>query len=618
MAPVYVSAEKSETKYVQGEIIVKLKEPITELSQSPADETNWKATPYQFRAINKTRLPEKLLEIDKKHTIKSIEKVFPHKESPERELLKMKRKHAVQIKNGIRVLDENAILSNDMSKIYLVKVSPEAPIEEVVETLAADPNVEYVEPNYIMQTTVIPNDPFYPLSGAAVNQWHLENPGGRTGFVADADIDASAAWDINTGRTSTVVAVIDSGIDYKHPDLGGGIGPTYKVIGGYDTRNQDADPMDDFGHGTHIAGIIAANFNNKTGVAGVCPGCKLMALKSAGTTGTSNSITNSQAIDYAVSNGADIINASWGSESVLTTVQIAIQNAIANDVLFVAAAGNRKSTTKFYPAAFPEAFAVANTSYDDKKSTNSNYNSTTDKWIDISAPGTYILATALQGGAVCTSPHESGTARYGYCTGTSMSAPVVAGVAGLMISKESFLRVVDLTHRLKLTADNIDAKNPSYVGLLGAGRVNAQKALSSNTLSPTGCINGRCVGQCVTTALPAGFAISSAGGPIKTTYSDYTYVVQAGTRTLWWTAVSGATGYHVRIDNVSNGWNGGTTNGVLSCDTTALTGDGCRDVSTPQTSYSFKGLNVYRVSFIGVNGWCKNVYVKAVCSSSGC
>lgn len=637
-----VAQEKSE--YVPGEVIVKLKQPIAELDQNVISETNWKATAYQFKAINKARLPEKLLEVDRKYTVKSIEKVFPHKEAPQRELAKMKIRYAVQLKNGTRVIDEEKVLSNDMSTIYLMKVKPESSIKEIVQTLKSDPNVEYVEPNYLTKTTVVPNDPFYPLSTTAVNQWYLENPGGRTGFRADADIDASAAWDINSGTSSTVIAVTDSGIDYTHPDLGGGIGPTYKVIGGYDIRNQDADPMDDFGHGTHVAGIIAANYNNKTGVAGVCPKCRLLAVKSSNSSGVGTSTTGALAIDYAVSHGADIINVSWGSGSVLTTVQTAIQNAVANDVLVVAAAGNKNETKKFYPAAFPEALAVANTSYDDTKSPNSNYNSSTDKWIDISAPGTYILSTALKGGAICTSPHETGTARYGYCTGTSMAAPIVAGVAGLVLSKDTFINVKNLTFHLKATSDNINARNPQYSGLLGSGRVNANNALtvipafcvdSDNgltyktrgyiygggltiknydrcaTLDPTvineghcgpqnqswfsaykcplGCKLGRCLQQCVTNiASPNTIAMTGT-----TSTNGSTYHINAGSSTMTWPAVSGSAGYFVEIDWLGNGW--------ATCDTPNW-GDICLEVSTPSAVHSFLyGTTDTRVKFYSKN-----------------
>lgn len=478
--------EKGE--YVPGEVIVKLKEHIEELSQSVStDETNQQNVPLEFGKLNQQRTPRALQKIHTKYRIKTVEKVIKNAESPEKELSKLKQKFSDEINTNQRVIDEQKILSVDLSRIYKLSVDSTSSVEQIVQELSQDPAVEYAEPNYIAQHDFTPNDPFFPVIPAANNQWGLENPG-RVGFLAyvvDSDIDASAAWDIQKGSPLVIVAVLDAGIIYTYPDLGGGIGATYKVVGGYDFVNEDPDPMDDNGHGTHVAGIIAASMNNAIGIAGTCPNCKLMAVKVCRMDGYCYSSDTIPGIYYAVNNGAKVVNASWGGAGFNQSMQDAINYAAANNVVVVASAGNNNTSVKHYPAAMNNVIAVAATQENDTKFNPSNYDDGTG-WVDIAAPGSNILSTYLEVPVSCL-PHETSLSGYAYCSGTSMAAPFVAGVAGLLLSQNPSWTSNMVTQQLKSSADNINAKNPGYENKLGAGRLNAHKALSVgvfNLLSP--------------------------------------------------------------------------------------------------------------------------------------
>lgn len=276
------------------------------------------------------------------------------------------------------------------------------------------PLVRYVEPNVIVSATIVPNDPMYG------SQWAL------------AKIQAPQAWDISTGSSSVRVGVIDTGIDYNHQD----IAPNYASCG-HDYVNNDADPMDDYGHGTHVAGIIAARTNNLLGVAGVAGGwgtthgVTLIAEKVLNSAGSGNTAVLSQAITHAGDVcGVDVINLSLGWSSFFSTdVRDALQYAADHGVISVAAAGNnRRDASSFYPCAYGSGhpFSTAEIvmcvsatgSSDNFASSFSNFGSP----VEISAPGVNILSTY---------PGNS----YASLSGTSMATPHVAGVVALVMSQ---------------------------------------------------------------------------------------------------------------------------------------------------------------------------------------
>jgi subtilisin family serine protease len=304
-------------------------------------------------------------------------------------------------------------------------------LEGVLTSLRSDPNVAYAEPDYRITVEATPNDPRFP------SQWALENTG-QTNGTPDADIDAAAAWSVTTGAGGTVVAVIDTGINYNHTDLAANIWTnTDEIAGngldddgngyaddihGYDFANNDADPLDDHGHGTHVAGTIGAVGNNGVGVAGVAwNNVKLMALKFISASGTGSVSAAIAALNYAVANGARISNNSWGSTEFSQALSDAITAAGTQGHIFVAAAGNNArslDTFNFYPASFhlPNMVVVAASTSTDALAGFSNHSTTK---VDLAAPGAGILSTLRGGG-------------YGLMSGTSMAAPHVAGALAVV------------------------------------------------------------------------------------------------------------------------------------------------------------------------------------------
>ncbi|MFH1916868.1 MAG: S8 family serine peptidase [Nanoarchaeota archaeon] len=268
-----------------------------------------------------------------------------------------------------------------------------------------------------------------------------------------------------------------------------------------------SDPYDDMGHGTHIAGIIAGDGNNARGITGVCPECKVMGVKFLNEYGYGLLDDGFLAIDYAVSHGANVLSNSWGSPQYSQALQDVINEAEQNGIVIIAAAGNSNNQVPMYPADMENVISVAATDRDDKKSSYSTYGS----WLDLSAPGgdidgscqnglsvfckfnwwpdccrypppLAILSTISQGtfydcwNEVCDINNQGD--HYSGMAGTSMAAPYVSGVAGLLLSKYPTWTNHMVEDQLKRTTDDISAQNPGYQGLLGTGRLNAYNALS--------------------------------------------------------------------------------------------------------------------------------------------
>ena len=322
-----------------------------------------------------------------------------------------------------------------------------------------NPNVLYAELNFVRTlpeplshspgSEIVPGDYYFD------EQWALHNTGQYFQCMPflgdeicfyvgtpDADIDAPEAWALSTG-TSVAVAVIDTGIDYTHPDLAG------RFIGGWDFVNNDGDPMDDHGHGTHVAGTIAAQINNPTGdpaaeegVAGIAPNALILSYKVCTPDGHCDDFAIVQAIDRAVTDGAKVINMSLGGTELSQALFDAVQDAWAAGLVIVAGAGNDGATTLFYPAAFPNVIAVGAFDEDHRRASFSNYGN----WVDISAPGNAIMSTVpMSQCAVTTTPGDIGC--YTWNTGTSMATPHVSGAAALVWSRGDVVsnqQVVDI------------------------------------------------------------------------------------------------------------------------------------------------------------------------------
>jgi subtilisin family serine protease len=374
-----------------------------------------------------------------------------------------------------------------VTKSLVLMRSKDKDVIALMQDLAARLDVEYVEPNYLLYPDARPNDPQFH------NQYALENTGqsiGGTLGVAGADIGTVQAWDISTGSAANVVAVVDTGIDYQHPDLAENIwsAPTdfTVTVGGRDIScpagshgfnaiTNSCDPLDDNGHGTHCAGIIGAVGNNGLGVAGINWTASMMGAKFLPASGGGTTANAVKAIDFTIQAklmfagtaeaNVRILSNSWGGGGFSKSLADAIARAQDNDILFVVAAGNGArdiDTAPLYPASYGvgNELVVAGTDNRDERYRSTNYGSNT---VHLGAPGVRVLSTYRSS--------------YAYLTGTSMATPQVAGAAALALS------VCDLsTDVLKqLLIDTVDPI-PSMSGItITGGRLNVFSALSACT-----------------------------------------------------------------------------------------------------------------------------------------
>lgn len=301
---------------------------------------------------------------------------------------------------------------------------------------------KYVEPNARFKIDFVPNDPYWAA------QWGPQR------------IEADYAWNTTVGNSSVLVATIDTGIDWTHPDIAANYAPL-----GYDWVNNDTDPMDDNGHGTHVAGIIAGAVNNGIGIAGISQ-VKVMAEKGLDQNGFGYEGNLSKAIIHAVDSGARIISMSWGDYANYSLIQNSIKYAYDSGALLIAAAGNDATNQKIYPAAYDEVVAVSATDESDNPAWFSNFGD----WIELAAPGVNIISTLPYNG-------------YGYKSGTSMATPFVSGLAALILSKFPGMTRDQLRIQLRISADDKGA--PGFDSYYGYGRINAERALVVHNVALT-------------------------------------------------------------------------------------------------------------------------------------
>ena len=341
--------------------------------------------------------------------------------------------------------------------MQLVSVDPGQPVAVAERTLESDPDVLYAEPNAIREASLVPNDPYFP------QLWALLNTGQSIRNVAgtpDADADVAEAWDAHvTG--STIVAVIDTGVDSTHPDLAPNLLP------GHDYVDGDDDPADLNGHGTHVAGTIAADRGNGIGVAGIADNAaKVMPIRVLDGTGAGAVSNVIQAYSYAFQHGAKVVNLSLGS----TDSSRAEHDAIAAfpTMLFVAAAGNggadgvgdNNDALGTYPCAYllPNVLCVAASDNRDQLAPFSNYGTTS---VDLAAPGVSIASTWPGGG-------------YSWSSGTSMATPHVSGAAALLWSAAPGSLPTDISSAIMA---GVDAA-PAFAGrTVSGGRLNVLRSL---------------------------------------------------------------------------------------------------------------------------------------------
>lgn len=347
--------------------------------------------------------------------------------------------------------------------VYRIQIPNNYSVEEMVYAFDRNPDVEYAEPNYIARIAATPNDLLFREQYALHNTGQaIGVPGSPTG-TARADIKAPEGWEETKGTDATVIAILDTGIDLGHPDLQNKI-----VSPGRDFVNDDFDATDDYWHGTHVAGIAAAETNNSEGIAGVAWNCKLLPVKVLDEDGIGYYDQIADGIIWAADNDADVINMSFGGPNDNITLREALNYAKAAGVVLVASAGNEDDSV-YYPAAYDEyCIAVAATDYNDERPSWSN----PGPEIDVAAPGDRIVS------CVPTWWWGPGSFPYGYAEGTSAAAPHVAGLAALIKDLKPWLRVDEIMDIIRYTAEDVNsATSPGFDEYIGYGRISMDKAL---------------------------------------------------------------------------------------------------------------------------------------------
>ena len=358
----------------------------------------------------------------------------------------------------------------DLSRVYVVRYADGAAPAVVAADLARLPGVEYAEPQWLHSIDVLPNDPNYTNQSAYLSRMRLPQ-----------------AWDVTRGEQgAVVVAIVDGGTNWQHADLQNTVWTNPGEVAGnsidddgngfvddvhgWNFANETGDPTGlpaapiNGMHGTHTAGIACAVADNSIGIAGASWNATLMPINASGSSDQTIG-WGFQGIVYAVDNGADIVNCSWGSLGGASTFELeVITYAWEHGTAVVAAAGNNTSTQPHYPSAYPHVLSVANVNNFDVLYNNSNRGPT----IDVCAQGLSIFSTV---------PGNT----YTTMTGTSMSSPHAAAICALVKTRWPGYTPDQVMERVRATCDNIEGVNPSRVGQLGKGRVNAEAALTKNT-----------------------------------------------------------------------------------------------------------------------------------------
>jgi gliding motility-associated-like protein len=377
-------------------------------------------------------------------------------------------KSTFAVKNVYRTFSH--LEDETLSLIYTIEAPVTINENALVEALQSFAIVEYAERVPEISLSFTPNDPLIN------QQWYL----------GSTYINAFNAWNMSSGSTAVKLAIVDDEVRVTHEDLqpkiytntaeiaGNGIDDDNNGYiddrNGWDAGDNDNNPNRPLSapagsmiHGTHCAGIAAAATNNVKGIASIGYGVSLIPVKVNRDANTGNSLDNPYGgVEYAIAAKSNVVSMSWGGGAYSQTGQLLFDYGHSQGIVFVAAAGNSSSSAPHYPSAYNHVIAVAASTTGDLKSGFSNYGT----WVDITAPGSNIYS--------CIGNADN---TYGMLSGTSMACPMVAGLCALMLSNSPSLTPDALESCLKLSADNIDAKNPSYTGQLGAGRINAFNAL---------------------------------------------------------------------------------------------------------------------------------------------
>ena len=448
-------------------------------------------------------------------------------------LIKYKQGIETKAKQRVKALGISHMKDVGRTRMQRMKLPKSLSVESAIAKLKKDPAVEYVGPNHILRiTAVFPNDIIFQegyyfwIYDEYVPQWGLYYPEASR----RPDIRAPEAWAITTGSPSVPIAIIDTGVDYGHPDLASKIWTNPGEIPnngidddnngfvddtmGWDFVNWDNDPMDDnvdpYGlgikmfHGTFMAGIAGAATNNSIGMAGVAWGCPIVPIKVMAADGSGLESDVAAGVTYAVDLGIRVINMSLAGPDDVQALKDAVDYAWGNGALCICASGNENVSTDMYPASYSSALAVGASNQNDSRCTAADWGaggSNYGPYLDVVAPGAMIVSTS--------SMLEDRD--YFYSDGTSCSAPFVSGVAALLWSAHPEWSNQKVFVQLTRTAD--DCAPAGYDIYTGYGRVNAYRALTES-IEETGSISALKNAATGTPVSLSGVVLSTASGEI--------------------------------------------------------------------------------------------------------
>lgn len=519
---------------------------------------------------------------------------------PGRSLDRLRARHPAKVVRKFARLDNLEIIELDQG-------------QELAATIAAlkDSGLyEYVEPDYLIQTCAIPNDPLFG------SQWGLHNTG-QSGGAADADLDAPEAWDIQANVADVIVAVVDTGIRLDHEDLaanlwvnpgefpGDGIDNDANGyvddVHGMNAVSNNGDPSDDAGHGTHVAGIVGAEGNNGVGISGVAWQVKLMALKSLNRAGSGFTSDAIECLNYAITKGAAIVNASWGSSVYSQALYDAINSLRTNGLIFVTAAGNSAINLDLsfaYPAAF-RLDNIVTVSATTRSNTVAFFSNAGYLTSDLGAPGYHILST-----------YFTNSTAYQTLSGTSMAAPHVAGALALLRGQLPSEHYLGLIYRLLNTVE----VTPTLRGrCLSDGQLNLHRLLYDSAVSSP--VNDHFTNRIqVTGAQWTRFArtLGAVKEPGEPNHAGHT-----GGSSIWWTWTAPYSGAVEFTTAQSIQTNGAALNTLLAVYTGTSVGNLAEVAANDDGNLIADGMNTSRVIFSAVAGTTYEIAVDAHDGTSG-
>lgn len=500
--------EVPKPEYAEGEVLVKFKVQSQKLKvkeEKKLQGLNLDKTELSLNDLETTDPETKTLVTSlQQQNIQKIDKVFKGFETPQTEIQKFKARFPQ------RKINEPELLKIDLSRTYKLTFEKTIPVEQQIQALQDNPLIEYAEPNYIFHTTLVPNDPYYldsyPDNTANRDpnwnppydyQWNLKQ------------INMEKAWDITTGSEDIIVAVVDTGVDYAHPEFGSctleqvNNNQCAKIAPAYDFVNNDNDAMDDNGHGTHVAGTIGALTSNQKGIAGLSPLIKILPTKVLRNDGVGALEWVAEGIIFTAQQGAAVTNLSLGTNrpSVYPSFVLkeALDYAFNTGVVVVAAAGNSTEDVRkgYWPANYKNVISVGASSENDTLLAFSNYGAS------LVAPGgestckptgqnnasdsCYNIISLKSAFVPVSEPRVLGPENekdYLRLAGTSMATPHVSALASLILTKDSSLTNLEVKSTIEYTS--IDLGDSGVDDLFGYGRINAQTALNLSSPPPVG------------------------------------------------------------------------------------------------------------------------------------